>query len=58
MHCLGMYSSMSTCLFKYGCIRCMCEYLCKYILLLLLFLPYFFLTVSGIVDCLTVRDGG
>lgn len=54
MHCLGMYSSMSTCLFKYGCIRCMCEYLCKYILLFLL--PFFFLTVSGIVDCLTVRD--
>lgn len=56
VHCLGMYNSMSTCLFKYGCIRCMCEYLCKYILLFLL--PFFFFfKLSGIVDCLTVRDG-
>lgn len=57
VHCLGMYSSMSTCLFKYGCIRCMCEYLCKYILLFLLPFFFFFFKLSGIVDCLTVRDG-
>lgn len=42
MHCVGMYSSTGTSLFKYGCIRCVYEYLCKYILLFLNFFLFIF----------------